>query len=103
MEFYRWSFSVITSKELVLNSQDTKNMLSAIQMVRTMTNNLGLSLLNRLGGITANTGAGLLGEGDALEQIVHIDAQFPNVTSSTEIESALNNLVNRAAQHITKN
>ena len=94
---------MLHQKELVLNAQDTKNMLNAVQIVRTITENLGTALLNKLGTITANAGANLLTSGDALEQIVHIDAQFPNVTSSSEIEQALNNLVNSAAQHITKN
>ena len=40
---------------------------------------------------------------DTLEQMVHIDAQFPNVKDSKEIENALNNLVNMASQHIQKN
>ena len=95
--------AMLHQKELVLNAHDTKNMLNAIKIVRTITDNLGISLLNRMGAIAANTGNGLLGSADALEQTVHIDAQFPNVTSSSEIEDALNNLVNRAAQHITKN
>lgn len=90
-------------KELVLNAQDTKNMLNAVQIVRTITENLSSNLLNKLSAISANTGNGLLAGTDTLEQVVHIDAQFPNVTSSSEIEDALNNLVNRAAQHITKN
>ncbi len=90
-------------KELVLNAQDTKNMLNAVQIVRTITENLSSNLLNRLSAISANTGNGLLAGTDTLEQVVHIDAQFPNVTNSNEIEDALNNLVNRAAQHITKN
>ena len=78
-------------------------MLNAINIVRAITDNLGASLLNRMGNIAANAGAGLIGGSEGLAQTVHIDAQFPNVTSSSEIEDALNNLVNRAAQHITKN
>ena len=33
-----------------------------------------------------------------LEQNVHIEANFPNVESASEIEEAINNLVNLAAQ-----
>ena len=90
-------------KELVLNAQDTQNMLNAIKIVRAITDNLGASLLNRLGAISANAGPGMLANADALEQNVHIDAQFPNVTNANEIENALNNLVNMASQHIQKN
>jgi len=35
---------------------------------------------------------------DSLEQNVHIDASFPNVNSKREIEEALSDLVNLAAQ-----
>ena len=94
--------AMLHQKELVLNAQDTKNMLNAIQIVRAITDSLGADLLSKLSMITASANR-FLTEGEALEQIVHIDAQFPNVVNSTEIEDALNNLVNRAAQHITKN
>jgi hypothetical protein len=45
-------------------------------------------------------GQGMPGAG--LEQSVVINAEFPNATSAREIEDAINNLVNRASQHITK-
>jgi len=35
---------------------------------------------------------------EELEQNVHIEASFPNVNSKKEIEEALNDLVNLAAQ-----
>ena len=34
-----------------------------------------------------------------IEQAVHIEANFPNVSSSNEIEEAFNNLINIASQH----
>ena len=54
-------------------------------------------MLNRL----SATGLGGL-TGSKLEQNVHIDATFPNVTSANEIENALNNLVNVASQRINR-
>ena len=48
---------------------------------------------------------GVIGQGmgsTGLEQSVVINAEFPNATSAREIEDAINNLVNRASQHITK-
>lgn len=41
--------------------------------------------------------------GNAFEQNVHIEATFPNVSNTYEIESALTNLVNAATQHVHKN
>ena len=95
--------AMLHKKELVLNARDTANMLNAVEILRNITKNLSSTLLNKMAELTAGTSMNLLNPNDTLEQIVHIDAQFPNVTNSSEIEDALNNLVNRAAQHITKN
>jgi len=96
---------MLHQKELVLNAQDTKNILNAVEILRNITGKMGTALLNQMQSITAGNAmaiSNVIGK-DELEQVVHIDAQFPNVTNSNEIEDALNNLVNRAAQHITKN
>jgi len=37
-----------------------------------------------------------------LEQNVHIEASFPNVTEHNEIERAFDNLINRAAQYVNR-
>ena len=37
-----------------------------------------------------------------LEQNVHIEASFPNVTQSSEIEMAFDNLVNKASQYANR-
>jgi hypothetical protein len=57
-------------------------------------------MLNRLASASANAFGEVLGDG--ITQNVHISAEFPNATSSREIEDALNNLVNRASQEIHK-
>lgn len=96
--------AMLHQKELVLNANDTANMLSAITILRDITANLGATLLNKMAAISAGNpnsiGQGLAAAG--MEQNVVINAEFPNATSSKEIEDALNNLVNRASQHITK-
>ena len=93
--------AMLHKKELVLNARDTENMLNAIGILRNITNGLNITMLNRLAGASANGFGGLLGDG--ITQNVHISAEFPNATSSREIEDALNNLVNRASQEIHKN
>ena len=96
--------AMLHQKELVLNANDTTNMLSAISILRDITANLGATLLNKMASISAGS-TGSIGQGLAaagMEQNVVINAEFPNATSSKEIEDALNNLVNRASQHITK-
>ena len=37
-----------------------------------------------------------------MDQNVHIEANFPNVQSHSEIEMALNNLINSASQYVNK-
>lgn len=90
--------ALLHQKELVLNATDTENMLNAVNALRNITDSMGAMMLGRLANITA-PGVGNIEDG-TLEQNVHIDASFPNVTSSQEIENALNNLVNAATQHI---
>lgn len=96
-------------KELVLNQEDTDNILSAVSAVRTLGPNLfkqierildnnvmaGQNLLNaRMASSTT-----VSSDGQVIEQIVHIQADFPGVSSAAEIEAALNNIVNDAAQY----
>ena len=96
--------AMLHKKELVLNAHDTDNMLSAITIMRDLTANLGATLLNKMASITSGN-VGTIGQGvgnTGIEQSVVINAEFPNATSAREIEDAINNLVNRASQHITK-
>ena len=97
-------------KELVLNAEDTKNILSAVDSVRTITPNLfrvigqmldnsGINTMNMLNGMFAGVSSIAPTTSETLEQSVHIEATFPNVTSSNEIEQALLNLTNDAAQY----
>ena len=93
--------ALLHQKELVLNKEDTANMLNAISIMRNITNMLGSSVLGKMAAITAGNFSNNVGN-DILEQNVHIDAQFPNVKDSREIEEALNNLVNMASMRANK-
>ena len=67
-----------------------------------MLNNLNANVMDRL--FSFSTGFGIpmsdiSASSDTLEQNVHIEASFPNVQNSKEIEDAFNNLVNIASQH----
>ena len=90
------------SKELVLNKEDTENILGAVQILRSINNAIGSSVLQQAAQLSGNLAAAKVGNAngftDTLEQNVHIEAVFPNVTKSQEIENALNNLVNTASQ-----
>lgn len=93
--------ALLHQKELVLNANDTSNILNAVQILRDITDTIGSSILSKMSAITANTSiGGNLGE--TFEQNVHIDANFPNVTNSKEIESAIDNLMNVATQRANR-
>lgn len=93
--------ALLHEKELVLNKEDTKNLLDTVEVMRNLTNSLGSSILKQMASMSRTGINGMVG-GDVVEQDVHIDAQFPNVRDSREIEDALNNLVNAAAQRANK-
>ena len=95
---------MLHQKELVLNANDTSNMLNAITILRDITANLGATLLNKMASISAGGASSIEQDlaAEGMEQNVIINAEFPNATNSREIEDALNNLVNRASQYITK-
>lgn len=93
--------AMLHEKELVLNKKDTENMLNAVEILRNITSTLDINMLARLASLSANSYKGI-GESSPLQQEVHIDATFPNVSNHNEIEDALNNLVNAAAQRVGK-
>lgn len=93
--------ALLHQKELILNANDTSNILNAVQILRDITDTIGSSILSKMSAITANTSiGGNLGE--TFEQNVHIDANFPNVTNSKEIENAIDNLMNVATQRANR-
>ena len=91
--------AILHEKELILNKQDTQNILSAIQITRTLDNILSnfkvdtgapaASMLNNISNTTANNN----------DQYITINADFPAVENHFEIEAAFNNLVNKASQY----
>ena len=104
--------AVLHEKELVLNQDDTSNILQAVDQTREMSDiNSSLpqqiadaiynSLSNRLEEMIAASRPAeteLNPNAQEIEQTVHIEASFPNVTDRNEIQQAFNNLINIAAQ-----
>ena len=84
--------AILHQKEMVLNAKDTENMLKAVEMVRDYTDLLNKPLP------TSN-----LNTSETIEQTVHINADFSGVRNSSEIETAFENLVNKAIQYTRKN
>ena len=116
--------AMLHQKELILNQEDTKNILDAVESVRNMqntnVNDLFSEMINILDKNTINTTNRILQSIQSLdnykntllklnntkdktnniEQYVDIHADFPNVKDVKEIEDAFNNLTNRASQFI---
>jgi TP901 family phage tail tape measure protein len=97
---------ILHQKELVLNKEDTKNFLSAMNVVRSLDSvldTINASMMDRLIGLLAQTTTSLSGisasQDLTIDQKVQIEASFPNVQNSGEIEEAFKNLVNYASQH----
>ena len=92
----RGKIAVLHQKELVLNEDDTKNFLEGTHILREISSSLQGSLSARMDNM--RLGSLMSTDKEELEQNVHIEASFPNVNSKKEIEEALNDLVNLAAQ-----
>lgn len=93
--------AMLHEKELVLNKTDTQNILDAVSIVRNLTaglTSLQDSLVNKINTPVNNTVSQVEKESTTLDQNVHIEAVFPNVSNSNEIEKAFNDLVNLASQ-----
>lgn len=103
--------AVLHQKELVLNQEDTKNMLAAIQSIRELAPSMIAEMRARISG-TAAASQSLFGsrysgmrsvfdrKATELAQSVQINADFPGVRDAIEIKEALESLVQTSAQRI---
>lgn len=91
--------AILDEKELVLNKDDTKNFLNATAILRTIDLQTGL-FSKGLGNIITPFITDM--QQGVLDQNVHIDATFPNVTDHNEIEAAFDNLINKASQYANR-
>lgn len=94
--------AVLHEKELVLNKADTSNLLASVDLLDHILQTLDLQtastqFASRLTSVGFNSYAH-----DTLEQNVHIEANFPNVSDRNEIEEAFNNIINRASQYANR-
>lgn len=95
--------AVLHQKEIVLNSHDTENFLSAVKIVRSMSDMLEHNAHIAMQGLNLEHNfAQLLNNKQPIEQNVKIEASFPNVTDRYEIEQAFNSLINDASQYANR-
>ena len=89
--------AVLHEKEIVLNKDDTENMLKILDIVN---NQINLNALNSVKSFNNSTPSSINNlVRDALEQSVSITAEFPNATNHSEIEQAFENIINMASQY----
>ncbi len=107
-DFDNGRLAILHEKELVLNAEDTQNILAAVSMVRSMDDifgslaeqldNDGLAAMALLGSRVGGIGAPAPASTDFEQHVTIESVSFPGVTSSREIEEAFESLVNDAAQ-----
>ena len=90
--------AILHQKELVLNENDTKNILKAVDFIRNIPGAINGVNVNNTINYAPLAATGMTD----LQQQVHIEASFPNVQSHNEIELALNNLINSASQYVNR-
>lgn len=94
--------AMLHKKEIVLNQQDTSNILSAVGMIRDIAQKIDLNALSQSGALSSGI-SGINGVSNGtLEQEVHITAEFPNATDRNEISEAFNNIIGLAAQYANR-
>ena len=93
--------AMLHQKEIVLNAHDTENFLTAIEIVRSIANQMNLNNQKLSEYATSSTRLPKTTT-ETLQQEVTIHAEFPNATNHNEIEEAFGNLVNLAAQYTNR-
>ena len=88
-------------KELVLNQDDTSNLLKTISFIREIVSMIdSQASFANLGFLSTPGFSNVIDHN--FEQTVSIYAEFPSATNHTEIEEAFNNLLNTASQYANR-
>lgn len=93
-------------KEIVLNQEDSYNILKAVNSVRAMTENLKSGAFDAIISRLNDQGSYLIDPNENkqdIEQHVDITATFPNVKSADEVEAAILSLTDQAVQYSFRN
>ena len=95
--------AMLHEKELVLNKEDTKNMLKSVGIIRRIAEVIDLNALASSGATSRGRLQGqFVKELEGFEQNVHIEANFPNATDKNEIYEAFNEMINMAVQYANR-
>lgn len=94
----RWA--LLHEKELVLNKNDTSNLLTTVTLLHDLMARLDQA--SAWSALRELTPASAMATTEILEQNVHIEASFPNAVDHNEIEQAFENIVNLASQYANR-
>ena len=95
--------AVLHEKELILNQDDTPNMLKSLVLSKQILDIIDLNARQASLGLGQMAVASIKDDNaQTLKQEVHITAEFPTVTDHYEVEEALNNLINTASQYANR-
>lgn len=92
--------AMLHQKEIVLNADDTKNFLQAIDILRSIVSVIDLGAMQAMSGSMVSSS--INSANNSLNQNVTIHAEFPNAVNHSEIEQAFDNLVNKASQYANR-
>lgn len=93
--------AILHEKELILNAEDTRNMLKVVGMTRDIAKQIELNAIAAGSGLS-NFAPGSVGQFQQVEQNIVINADFPNASNREEIAAAFDNLLNRASQYANR-
>jgi hypothetical protein len=94
--------AMLHEKEMVLNQDDTANLLASMEFLAKVLEMIDLQTVSaQIGGLLTSPEIHK-SNSTKIEQDVHIEATFPNVTNHSEIEEAFNNLINTASQYANR-
>lgn len=93
--------AILHEKELVLNKEDTKNILGTVELVRKLSQKIDLNAQTARYAFNYHpiiNNPKLTDRELQINQTVSITAEFPNAQNRTEIEEAFTTLINQASQ-----
>ena len=94
---------ILDEKELILDKNDTANFLASMEVLERILEMIDLQAVNsQLGGMLSTPSVNNSSVSQAVDQNVHIEASFPNVSDRLEIEEAFNTLINKASQYANR-
>ena len=94
---------ILDEKELILDKNDTANFLASMEVLERILEMIDLQAVNsQLGGMLSTPSVNNSSVSQTIDQNVHIEASFPNVSDRLEIEEAFNTLINKASQYANR-